>query len=98
MRTFNIIKSFLVLVCCFAIILSSAFAVTAEPTTSTDVSWYSLENLVSAEKKEKEMIFYITVNGNNEKLTLSFPSSGGVRLNSQNKGFFKKEQYKRFFR
>lgn len=62
------------------------------PKTTTNVNWKNLTNLVSTVKAEKEMVFYVKMGRETERLVLTFPSFGGIRLCGKNEGFFKPEQ------
>lgn len=88
MDKFKLVRSFLALICVACIVFSSVFTASATPQTSSDVTWISLSQLAGIVKNKKELVFNIDVNGNAEKLHITFPSIGGIRINGTNKGFF----------
>lgn len=84
----NLFIRVLSFVCCLSLVLSSSMAASAVPATSTDVSWYTFENILGVDQKDKELVIRAKVNGIQEKLHLSFPSFGGIRINTDKEGFF----------
>lgn len=90
---YRVHKSAVAILCALCLILGSCICASAIPTT-TDVTWASFENLKTVEYDTKAMVFNTVVNGKNEKLTLSFPSIGGMRIVGKNPGFFEPESTK----
>lgn len=54
-------------------------------------SYHSIEKVNGIEEGEKEFILSVTVDGQEIKLYLNFPSTGGFRLHTEDTGYFEPE-------
>ena len=59
-----------------------------------EVEWYSAEYFLKAELEDKRAVLYCTGQKGEIKLFLSFPTGGGVRLCSENAGYFEPNDLK----
>ena len=59
-----------------------------------EVEWYSAEYFLKAELEDKRAVLYCTGQKGEIKLFLSFPAGGGVRLCSENAGYFEPNDLK----
>lgn len=75
-------------------LIGESFYASASPAMfSIDVQWANPQKLLSINKTEKKAELTANINGTATKFYLSFPKEGGVRLNTDNTGYFEPKAF-----
>ena len=85
----HVYKRLFALLCSVILVISVPLSASAQVYPSTiKVKWYYPESLLSVEKNEESLVLNVSVNGDEQKLTMVFPCFGGFRLYGEIEGFF----------
>ena len=93
MKKIALLKNSFACVCALIFAVSGSICTSAaeEMPSQIAVQWYSPDKLCGIDKQQQKLVINTEVSGIKESFTLTFPSFGGFRLNSENEGVFRPE-------